>query len=980
MARQRDERAGEIQWGLEMLKQLNGGGRSVRERPVVTGRRGVLNKVGLLMAMVLLATSFALRNTTAAGVAYAGLRSGAIARSTADTNQTPRGVLQIPGDNTSIPGATGPGSHEGAQRQAMGTQTVWVTTYGHHLPVGGHSEPVVLTGGDLPGWSAGPELAAHTPAAPTNYDTVNSQQYLPGPVQSNCYNHGEPSNPTPNRDNHGDHSCYQQSQLPLTELPGRHGVDPSLIIGYRWDAQAACASTHGPSGRSAGPSRCGRFVQIPFQIDRMFPRYLSNNASGFAAYSGYDYQLAPQFNREGFRFTANPPYNPADPAIVCQSIPQSGVNHVETNYNPHTGTTLDPVQSLHDEDQLSFMDSDAGQAAPGNASLPVGIASAYAVRVRNPASGRTGYVYVMLSTTSGPHRFFTSANSPYVSYQRDPNAGLFVYSQSAYTSYGNAPYGPYCTPNGQLAAGVDPLNPKTWGQRRPLDTAWLRTPRYEFRYDGRWVMDQLRVSGTDAGNMASGVGYGLNVLDRWKARAFQLQPGEKTPCCGFEEEQNNWGGSSELLGERWGAVRVIRATWGADSATNLVRMETFYWNQLQMTTFLRVHPIPPADGLFAMWDYAAGRMTTYYNPTRSSGVPVDGLNDQLIGNETLHAGALRGQANVGPSGVSQSVSPDGVSIGGSDGLFGLINGGKPTAAGYPGHQHCSLSVNGIVATPCLQVNAILPDPTLQSSPLLGWEEMTGPYATTVSRYSVNKITGGAGYTALTQPYYRDDSCFDDGTGSDPGPEVAPRSASQPGYWGYYQGVAIAGTVSPGPYKFPPGTTDITPRRCWNHYPNGTPYNIPGSTTYNPAMAPHPADPPPNRNFSPEGDVRYFQGSIGTDGVHIELIVDSDNANQTLPLDEMDVTQTLHVLPGGMGSVGKAYAGALLPSAPMLVSATPGGSSLPATTVANPPGSGPLPSARATTMASTPNEVVTRPQTSTPFSSRVSLPLRPFETP
>ncbi|MHB1711239.1 MAG: hypothetical protein ACYCV7_07530 [Acidimicrobiales bacterium] len=885
--------------------------------------------LGLTMASALAPTALALTGVLPISPSRGGTVT-ASAAVTASGVTASGGTVSATGTVSAV-GAPVRALHEGARRQMMGGRHIWVTTYAHHFPVGGHSEPVVLTGGDFPAWSAGPELTAHLPAVPTNYDTTNIQQYLPGPLQSNCYSNGRASNPVPNSNNHGDHNCYQQSQLPITTLPGRTGVNPNRIVGYRWDPRAACA------GQGANRGGCGRFVQTPLQVDRMFPRYLSNNASGFAFYSGYDYQLAPQFNREGFRFTANPPFNPANPAVACQSIPQSGVNHVETNYNPQTGTTLDPVQSLHNEDQISFMDSDAGVAAPKNAPLPTGTASAYVVRVRNPSTGRTGYVYVMLSTPSGPHRYFTAANSPYVHYQRDPNAGLFVRSQSSYSNYGNAPYGPVCTPNGRpvigqgfkkTTSGALVLDPSTYVQRRPLDTAWLRTPRYDFRYAGRWLMDQLRVSPTDAGNMTTGSGYGPNVIDRWKGRAFQLQPGEKTPCCGYEEEQNNWGGSSELLGERWGPVRVIRATWGADSATNFVRMETFYWNQMQMTTFLRVHPVPPLDGLFSMWDYAAGRMTTYYNPTRPNGVTVDGINPQLFGNETVHAGTLRGHASVTPSGVSQSVSPDGLSLGGSDQLFGLINGGRPVAVGSPDYQHCNLHVNGVTAAQCVQTNAILPDPTLQSSPLLGWEEMTGPYGTTVSRYHIKQITAGVGYTVVTQPYYRDDSCFDDGTGSDPGPEIAPRSASQPGYWGYYRGVPLAGTTSPGPYQFPPGTTGITPRRCWNHYANGTPYNIPGSTTYNASLPPHAADPPPNHNFSPEGDVRYFQGSIGTDGVHIEFIADSDNAAQTLPVDEMDITQTLHILPGGVGNVGQAYAGSLLPSAPMLVSAVPGGSSLP----------------------------------------------------
>jgi hypothetical protein len=42
--------------------------------------------------------------------------------------------------------------------------------------------------------------------------------------------------------------------------------------------------------------------------------------------------------------------------------------------------------------------------------------------------------------------------------------------------------------------------------------------------------------------------YGPDLVDRWKARAFQQDAESETPCCGYEEEDTNWGGSSTLLG------------------------------------------------------------------------------------------------------------------------------------------------------------------------------------------------------------------------------------------------------------------------------------------------------------------------------------------------------------------------------------------------------------------------------------------------
>src|SRR3954464_2058764 len=121
--------------------------------------------------------------------------------------------------------------------------------------------------------------------------------------------------------------------------------------------------------------------------------------------------------------------------------------------------------------------------------------------------------------------------------------------------------------------------------------------------------------------------YGPNIVDRWKARAFAQDPGSNTPCCGYEEEDTNWGGSSSLLGERTGPVRAIRETWGADSGTNVIRRESFYRDRMVEKNWLRVHVIPPLDGIYAQWDFNAGRMTKFFNPYNKDGVNVDGGNE-----------------------------------------------------------------------------------------------------------------------------------------------------------------------------------------------------------------------------------------------------------------------------------------------------------------------------------------------------------------
>ena len=51
---------------------------------------------------------------------------------------------------------------------------------------------------------------------------------------------------------------------------------------------------------------------------------------------------------------------------------------------------------------------------------------------------------------------------------------------------------------------------------------------------------------------------------------------------------------------------------------------------------------------------------------------------------------------------------------------------------------------------------------------------------------------------------------------------------------------------------------------------------------------------------------YFQGDIGTHGVHLLFQVDSDNARMTVPLDEIVFDQRQVFLPGDPGDVGEQY--------------------------------------------------------------------------
>jgi hypothetical protein len=769
------------------------------------------------------------------------------------------------------------------------------------------TQPVVLTGQDFPTWSSGPEVTARAPQVPNDYGTYNSQANQPQGTQSDCYsNNPSPDNNGSTDSSHNDHNCFQGSQSPVrTALKG---AKPASLRGYRWDGH--------------------RFVQIPFQVDTMWEHYLTNNASGFSFYSGADEMLTYTFDYQPFSETANPPLpascNPGSGAATSSGCIPPGPHQLEqaaiachaVTRPGMTDPTPDPNPYLINTDQLAFMARDAGVKAPRSTALPRGIASAYQVRLIDPRTRTTRYVYVMQSAP-GPKSGtwavplqYTAANSPYVRYTPDSDADMMAYSQSSYNTYGNAPVGPACkpdgTPEGQAvigqgfkynAAGDIILDPHTYVRRRTLDTGTVYTPRYEFRYDGRWLMDGLAVSANDSGLTRHN--YGPSIIDRWKGRAFQQSPGGSTPCCGYEDEQNNWGGSSMTMGVKVGPVRVIRVTWGSDSGTNVTRTDLFYADSVVHEFDLRVHPIPPLDGIYTQWDMTAGRITTYYNPYNSKGVPVTGINPVLYGDMNAHIG------------------PDGLSWSSNDKLGRTVqqaNGGKPVTVGNPNNSTCTSSA-------CVYGSFNAPDATFSglAPELLSWEEMTGPGGTVFEKWGIaqDQPTSPGGAQALVEavPYYVDDACFDDGTGSDPGPHLAFRSPNEPTTWGFEDSGGHPVAISPAPAAADryPGLvtrdgqtyngTQAYQRRCWNHHLNGSPYNIPGTATYNSSKPAERPDPTPDPSFGPQGDVRYFQGDIATHGLHLLFTSDSDNADATVPLDEIDSTDTQFMLPPNAPNVG-----------------------------------------------------------------------------
>ncbi|HVM45688.1 MAG TPA: hypothetical protein VM582_07105 [Candidatus Thermoplasmatota archaeon] len=405
----------------------------------------------------------------------------------------------------------------------------------------------------------------------------------------------------------------------------------------------------------------GAFVRVVSQVDERFVRYLTNYASGFGPYSQADMELTYAFDAEGARKTGEAPGEPWRAAFAGAV------------------TTPDPVPGFDSDDELVFLAGDAGARAPAAGGL-------LEVALVDPLGGPTRYAYV--------GRAAPVAFAPLVTYARDADADLYV--QSNHGSYGGAPGGT-CFPGD----GVDAPwgEPRACSNRRPKDSAWVEAQTYKFHYAGRWKLDAIHAR--------EGDGWGPDLVDRWKGRAFQQREGNAANIGGFEDE-NDWTRSSVTLGERVGPLRVLRETWGADSGTHVTRLDVFYPTFFSQVYRMRVHPIPP-DGVYAFWDHNAGAVDTYYTSVRPEGVPIDGVNDELYGTNSEW----------------------------QDDLLGAT--------------YFAVDV---------------PDPTLQGAQAnVAWDQVSGARGSIVT-----VLLAPDTKTGVLTPYYRDDATFDDGTGHDPQPQ------------------------------------------------------------------------------------------------------------------------------------------------------------------------------------------------------------------
>ena len=523
-------------------------------------------------------------------------------------------------------------------------------------------------------------------------------------------------------------------------VPPAVGVDSDHVVAYAFDGD--------------------RFREIPVQVDERFPYFLANPNSDFGVYSGTDKELSYAWDTESWKKTAGRCFAeyPEQDASKLKGFP-----------------TTDPVPTLDADDEVVFMADDAGVQADLDEPGPPGTGDQrQEIRLVDPRDpGAERFVY-LFTKPAGPK--FTADNG-YVDYERDANADEWIDRHSFASNdpeklgTSNTPYGPnlsgtVCNPDGTVRNSTD---------RFPRDGVTVTTDTYRWRATGRWMVREMHV--TKPGTTRQ---FGPDLIDRWKGRAFQQSPDSTISLVGFEDEQVNWEANSALLGELEGPVRAIREVWGADSGTNVTKTETFYRDAISYRYRVRVHPIPP-DGLYTSWDYNHDQVATYYNETKTEGVAIDGVNDDIL--------------NVDEAPNGQPAFFD------------------------------------------------APDPTF-TKPLafLNWEQVSGrgDNGSLVYIFELKNAQGLENPTVV--PYYRDDACLDDGTGDDPSPRLNPGDTlatnrpcyteAPPGYDGPYMQGAFG---SHGVHYFftgdtdnafaPVPTTEIDGQQWQWAVPTGSPQNV-----------------------------------------------------------------------------------------------------------------------------------------------------------
>jgi hypothetical protein len=620
-----------------------------------------------------------------------------------------------------------------------------------------HVEPIILQGAQFPNWSQAPAEGLANPYPSGSQDDPR------GKIRD----------------------AHNGNLFAVDDPTGQIGKNPNRIAAYKWTGTG--------------------FQEVPVQVDQRFPYFLANANSDFARYSGTDEELTYQWDTEAWKKVGGECYAEY-PGLAKDPSSMKGY------------PTLDPIQKLDDDDEISFMASDAGTQAP-TGTQPSGVVNPdrQEIQLTDPLTQTQTYVYLFLK--DGGSSF--NADNGYVHFQRAANADAWLDKNTfdagdpealgiSNTGYGPNLPGTACTHHDQATDTytVDPATVRTSTDRFPRDATTVTTDAYRWHSSGRWMVRSMQVAKPGQPGV-----YGPDLVDRWKGRAFQQTPDSNVSVVGFEDEQVNWEANSALLGERMGPVRAIREVWGADSGTNVTKREYFYRDLIVNRYFLRVHPIPP-DGLYTSWDHNHDTVAKYYNESKPLGVNVDGQNDDA-GN--IDSVPFPDRNCTDPSDPATCITDSPAYFDATDPTFS-----KPLA-------------------------------------IYNWEEVSGndDNGSLVYMFQLNNVN--AAFNPAIIPYYRDDACFDDGTGDDPSPRPWPGEAQ----------------------------TD------------------PKLTSINYASRPCYGDKDANNQLKPGP---YKQGCFGCHGIHFLITHDTDNGTAPKPVTEVDGQQYQWAAPTNAPSnVGDRYA-------------------------------------------------------------------------
>jgi hypothetical protein len=238
--------------------------------------------------------------------------------------------------------------------------------------------------------------------------------------------------------------------------------------------------------------------------------------------------------------------------------------------DPGANAGADPVATFDNDDELVFMVSDAGGAAPAGTADPQGVVARSGLRVAisDPLSAQD------------PSR---GAGSGYVYLFRRSGTALTPSAGQDYVAYGFRP--------------ADPMG--------HAEDSTVSTGRYTTHFSARWTRDQLKL------------GTGPDILDRHRNLFAQ-------GVCTRSEDTFSAGDGGYATNID-GPVRAIRSYLGANSGTYTQREHVFYPGAERVQTFLRVHAIP---GILDFYDYSAAAIGMQYSSSSTpTAVTIDGIPD-----------------------------------------------------------------------------------------------------------------------------------------------------------------------------------------------------------------------------------------------------------------------------------------------------------------------------------------------------------------